>query len=438
MSSSNTIVVTTVVQDRAVAVDGFGTIMILGAGVPHVGVQSYAVSADGLVAMIADGYSLTSDPYRKVAAMAAQDVHPTTVKVFPRATSNAQEYTYTPINTTEGFVHSFELDCDGTVTDIEYTNGAAETPTTIATALDALVNAVAGVSSTDNTGSFTFSPDDDDERIYLRGLTGSTNATVEDGSADAGIAADLAAAIAADNDFYGVLASTTAATEIAALGAACATAKRIFGALSLDSDNFTTDDGVAYTLEGTTNNYTYVLPTRDSIGQGEAGLMARQFALAPGASSWAHKAINGQTADALAQGELDGARDNNALTYFYESGISHTLDGKACGGRFLDIVRGIDWLDSVIHSNMLTVMIAQEKIPYTDSGAALFETALRGALGAAETAGLLAPGWSIARGAVADQSAADKAARVFPALSWNAVLAGGIHTVNPVSGTVTL
>jgi len=438
MSTSNTIVVNTVVQDRAVAVDSFGTPLILAYHENFVGVRSYGVSVAGLTDLIADGFSTTHDVYRKVQAMLAQDVHPSTVKVATRAAANAQEYTFTPVTTTVGYVYAFTVDCDGVDTEIEYTVQTSDTVALIATALQALLDAIAGVTATDNTGSVTIEPDDPEERIYLRDLPSSTIMTVADGSADAGIAADFAAALAADPDFYGVVADTTSAAEIAALAVAVAAAGKLGGADSVDSDNYTGDDGVAYTVAQTSNYRFYVHPTYDSKGQFAAGIMARQFAQVPGSSTWAHKLVSGAVADSFSQSELDNARDNGGFVYFYESGISHTLDGKSCGGRYLDTTRGIDWLNSVIHANMLTVMISHEKINYTDSGAALFETSLRQALASAEAVGLLASGWTVTRGAVAAQSAADKAARRFPALSWDAVLAGAIHEVNPVSGTVTL
>lgn len=440
MSISNTIVVNTVVQDKAVSVASFGVPLILAytTAIPQGAGKSYACSTAGLTELVADGFSVTSDVYRKATAMLLQEVHPTTFKVFPRAAGNAQTLEFTPINVTEGYKYSFTVDCDTAETLIEYTNGAAETPTTIATALQALLDALAGVTAVDNTGSVEIDPDDLEERIYLKGLPSSSVMTVEDTSTDAGAAADFASALVADPSFYGLLTDSTSPAEISLFAVAAAAASKIYGADSLDSDNFVADDGVAYSIAQTTNNYCYVRPSRENDGQFATGIMALQFAKAPGSSNWANKAAAGAVADALLQGELDNARANGAMIYTYEDGQSFTLDGASCGGRYLDIVRGIDWLDATIHAGQRTVLLTNEKIPYTDPGAALFEVALRQALQAGENAGLLAPGWTVTRGKVSDQSQADKAARRFPALSWDAVLAGAINEVNPLEGTVTL
>lgn len=259
-----------------------------------------------------------------------------------------------------------------------------------------------------------------------------------------GVAADLAANTLVDADWYGLLLDTHSGAEITLAGAYAAANSKLFCALTSDSDNTTASSGVGYALSSATNHRAVVCATRNGAGFLDAALMGRQFSQDPGSSTWAHKILTGPVADAWTSSESStlrgngrGAIGNGCLIYVNDKGISHTYDGFAASGRHVDITRGLDWLQARIQEAILLALVSVEKVPYTEAGITLLESALAGVLSAAESATLLASGWRIERTAVEDVSAADKAARVFDGFKFFAVLQGAAQTL-AVTGDVTV
>jgi hypothetical protein len=338
-----------------------------------------------------------------------------------------------------GVVYSLDVACGETITPVSYESLITDDQNAVAIALEALIEAVAGVTSSvvEGTGDTDYvlaAGDDVAAPIYLSNV--SATLTVTDASAASGIAADLALAQADDSDWFGLLIDSNSAAEIAAAGAWCLSNEKIFGALSPEDDNFTASDGVGYTLNAALNHNTYVMPTRDMAGGAEAGLMGRQFSRTPGNTTWAHKQIAGATADGLTATEFSAARGNGCLVYVND-GVAHTYDGWACSKRYLDTTRGIAWLKARIREAVLIVLVNNEKIAFTNAGAALIEAAVAGVLSQAESNKLVAAGWSVTRPDVSTVSAANKLARIFPDMKFQGVLQGAIQKVL-VDGTLTV
>jgi hypothetical protein len=165
--------------------------------------------------------------------------------------------------------------------------------------------------------------------------------------------------------------------------------------------------------------------------------MGRQFSRTPGSSTWAHKSITGQTPDAWTATEFTSLRANGAMVYVNDQGVRHTYDGAACSGRFLDITRGIAWLKARIREAVLTQIVNVEKVPYTQVGIGLVESAIYGVLSLAESNGLLAAGWAVETPDLSTISTANKAARLLPDVKFSGTLQGAIQTVE-IDGTVVV
>ena len=104
-----------------------------------------------LVGMTDDGH-LPSDPaYLMAVALKAQKVSPKTWKVLRKALPSVQTVDLTPTITTAGEV--LRVTVNGT--EVSYTILAAATVATIVTAMTALLNAITGVTCTDNTTHMT-------------------------------------------------------------------------------------------------------------------------------------------------------------------------------------------------------------------------------------------------------------------------------------------
>lgn len=437
MSISDTVAVTVTVYDATPSAQDFGTIAVL-ATTPYVGeVKEYEPSASGLAAMVTDGFSVYDEAYLKVAAIASQNPHTArNVKILPRDTApNTQTVKIIPAYTTAGKRVLMTLEYAGTEYDVDVTIQSLDAVADILDDIATELGTISGLTITDNTTDISIALTTPGAVMFhIKDVVG---LTVDDGSADAGVATDLAAALILDSDWYGLVIDSNSGAEIAAAAAWALANDKLFGGLSIDSDNTTAEDGVAYDLQQLTNHNAFVLASRDSNGQGEAGLMGRQFSRTPGSSTWAHKAISGQIPDAWTASEFSNLRSNGALVYVNDQGVLHTYDGAAASGRFLDITRGIAWLKARIREAVLAQIVNVEKIPYTQRGIGIVESAIYGVLSLAQSNGLLASGWTVTSPELSTISTANKAARLLPDIKFSATLAGAIQTVT-VDGTVVV
>jgi hypothetical protein len=410
---------------------------------PFVGVKEYDNTADGLAAMIVDGFTVGSAAYVIAQAFAAQNPSCATFKVAARAAQNAQAYSLTPEVLTLSEPYTLTIvGTDGVSHDYSFT-------ATVATASAIVVGILADIAADPATGvtatavgelgaetHFTLSPTVAGSRFYLRSVH--RNLAVKDTSADAGIATDLATAIAIDSDFYGVVIDSTSEPEINAAAVWCEANKRMFLPTSLDSDIFgsgSTD--VASDCMTAGYNYTGVWAGRDGYMREGDGILARQFALDPGASVFHAQGLSSVIVDDLNATEIGNAQDKNANIYVPMSGISLTLGGMAASGRFLDITRDTDWLSATMQADVLTVIRNAEKVWYTDLGIAMIENAMRSRLKVAQDLGMLAPGWTVTPPVLSTIPQADKAARILRNFRFAATLAGAIQGVE-IRGTLTV
>jgi len=441
MDVSEIISVNVTVQDASVSQAGFGTIAIFsadGPGVPGSWQGTYSANPAGLAQMVTDGFGATRSTYLKASAICNQSPRVSQFKVYKRATPNVQSLTVKVTNITQNYVQKFDIGyLGGAMTTISRPNGFGETATQIATALELLIEAVTGISSNAATDTITITQETPgNDRFYVKNVK--RELVLDDPSPDAGIATDLANAAIEDPDFFAFVIDSTSAAEITAAATWAEANKRMFHALSCDSDIVATGSAdVASALKTSNLNFTTVAFTRDTRGGLDAGILGRQLSQAPGSSSWHAKTISGPAVDNLTKSESDFARGKNALTYQNVKGLSWVIDGKAASGRFLDITIGIEWLKARIAERIVFLMATLEKIPFTNAGIGLVEAEVRAQLGAAESAGLIDTGWTVTAPKASDVSPTDRANRLLPNIKFAARLQGAVHKVQ-IDGTVSV
>lgn len=425
------------VTDAAPTRAGFGTPLI---ALYH---TAWALSGNDLVReyskpgdLLDDGFTTSSPAYKIAQVIKSQQPAPKTFKVGRLRTAPTQVIHLIPTVTTEGVIYS------GTINgqNFTYTVGAAATVQVIVEAVELLVEALTGVSSTEDNTKVVVTAD---TAGAILDYTLSSNWRVLDATADGATAADLAAIAAEDNDWYGlVLANNSEA--ILTLGAAFVEAnKKIMVAQTADWD--VADAGevgdLATALKALSYQRTGVL-FHKRIGGSEwagAGWLAGRLAVDPGSDTWAHKRIAGVTVNPLSAGENSALKAKNATSYSVAYGLPVTFEGKAAGGRFLDTTRFIDWLDNDMRTAVFAVIANNPKVPYTNPGIAIIEGAVHGSLQrGVQRGGLSAdPAPRVEVPDVADVDTADKAERVLRDVSFFATLAGAIHKTI-IEGTVSV
>jgi len=129
--------------------------------------------------------------------------------------------------------------------------------------------------------------------------------------------------------------------------------------------------------------------------------------------------------------------------------LKFDIDGKRYGmipdlnfitaGEWIDVIRFRDWLKNTIQTNLATMMINRDKIPYTDPGIQVIVNNLRRSLQEGQNVGGIAPdefdangktvfGFTISYPRSQDIPANIKATRVLT-IGFQARLAGAIHQV---------
>lgn len=427
---SNFVSIAISVQTLSVGSPNFGTILICAeSAIPQGQVYTFAPNPDGLAAYVAAGGAVTDPGYLLLSAIAAQSRHVDQVKFYSRSAGGTPQYTLTVLDATEGTVYAFEINNEA----IEYEVPNGATTTTVAAALEALIEAVAGVASSATDETITIDPDGvadvaisgtDPELLELQHLHGDSNVNL-----------DLAAAAALDDDFYGVLIDSTGDTDISDAAAWVEANGKALFARTFDEDALD-GEGILNTLNAAGYHRTVLLVSGDSDVPANAALMGLEFSKDPGASYIGKKNLAGVTYDKLTSTKYDAITAKNGITYTRTLGVSFTSHGKAVSGRQFHITRNLDWLKARMQQALLQLQVSTDILIYSDEqGIAQNEMVVRAVLAEAERKQVILPGWAVQVTKKADQNPSDVNAGLLRGITWQAEAGKGIEKVF-VSGTV--
>ena len=266
------------------------------------------------------------------------------------------------------------------------------------------------------------------------------NVTLDDATADRGIAADIGAIIAADSDWYELIpADAFGGAELTLLSTAMNSAtNKAMSYASQDSD-ILTGAGIAAALTALNHTKTFGIYSAHGMDQYPGAAAAGLFlAKDPGTYMRAFKSLTGVTPSHLTTAELALVHANFMNTY---TGVSiggvTIVNGDLQRGwshgsveGFMDTYRLIDATVSEIQLRVFSALRAADKIPMTDQGLSVIKGSV---LEAVKSFGPLAyvPGSEVCNVPLASTiSAIDRAARTVPSVSAGAQLAGGINRVN--------
>ena len=430
---SVTITATTTTPSRA----GFGTPLIaafFSTTIFAERVRSYS----SISAMVDDGFLATDPVVRAATAMFSQDPRPELVKIGRRDNAHSQSIRLTPNDTTEGLVVTVTVTDQANIdTVVSRTNGAAETPTTIATALQPLLDAISGVTATDNTGSVSMDVDTPGELFDYSALTG---LAVLDETADPGIAADLTAIDSEDSDWYGLALDSNSKAEISGAASTIEALTKIFLANTADDEVLQDTAGnIMETLEAAAFSRTGVIWNEAVLSYAASAWLGNGLPTDPGSITWSLKTLAGITVDDLTDTEIGNIESNNGNYYTSVASVNITRNGTMANGEFIDIQRTVDALEARIQEDIFSILVNVGKLPYTDASVNQVVAAIRGALRDFQDTGALNPEVDVTVTApkVADISSADRANRLLPDVEFTAQLGGAIHTVE-VQGTLTI
>lgn len=248
----------------------------------------------------------------------------------------------------------------------------------------------------------------------------------------------LVAVAAENNAWYGLIAATRTLADQQMVADWTEANNKLF--VTATDSKAATADMLEYasvnTLDRTAVIYHSTADLTADDDWADAAWLGKMFPKDPGTANWAFKSLATVAADDLSGAEQATIEGVNGNYYISVAGISVTRLGTVGSGEYLDIIRGIDWLEARIQQEVFGDLQRNDKVAFTDAGVQVVLSALRSVLQEAQDAGLLAS-YTATAPEVADVSVTDKGNRLLPDVNFTGVLAGAINVVE-INGTVSL
>jgi hypothetical protein len=285
-----------------------------------------------------------------------------------------------------------------------------------------------------------------------------------DNTADPGIAADIAAFIAANSGaWYALLLDSNSSAEIqAAMAALEATGTGGKVGFFNNSDYGNTVVATSTDVFSKTQLAAY---QRSFLQQNNQALLCyagaatcgQGLAMNPGSYTLGYKTLPGVPADsdttlteaqALAlntmTASVPGTGGKNGNYYKRQAGLNWLWPGVTPGGRFFDLTIGIDWLIVNMQADVATVLSGLPKDPFTDFGIGKLGDAVdkRLRIGSSASFGLILPDGQdplrpikVTVPTAASLSSTNRTNRSVPGIGYSAGLGGAIQTA-VITGTL--
>jgi hypothetical protein len=397
-------------------------------------------TATALDQLITDGIPATDPIYRGVASMvSAPTGKPDKIVVGKQNGTFTQAGEIQVIGTPyTGQVYSFVVrNPSGVPTTISHTVTIGQTTTDIATALNALLTAVSGITSTSATDTISWDSDSDNvmwtfesmNKLQFQFLDATPAPT------DITLATDLAAVRGANRLWYMFTwAGPTSAAINLANGNWAESYELMYLGTSYNNDEEDPASTVSasYLCEAANLFRTAILFSGDQTKNLAAAVIGKMLPYDPGSATFNFKTVS-VTADSVSGNAETAFEQNNCMYYAaLEGGFDWVLNTKTSGGEWVDVIVFRDWLFARIREAVATLLGNAPKIPYTRGGEEMIAKEMRSVLRLGVTRGGLddteeAP--AVTYPEIADILQADRIDRILPDIAFSGRLAGAIHAI---------
>lgn len=168
----------------------------------------------------------------------------------------------------------------------------------------------------------------------------------------------------------------------------------------------------------------------------ETAWFGRMLPLDPGTANWAWKTLSGIATDSFTSGEISALRNKRCNYYDSVAGNSITYAGTTAEpGMYLDIVRGIDWIQQRMQEDYVSYQGSVDRIPYIGGGEIVESQVIRRRLDVAVDRGVIKDDYDVTVPPWFEQDPTDRAERHYPGITFKATYVGAINSVE-VRGTV--
>jgi hypothetical protein len=445
MSLDNVMSMTVTVEDKTVSQPNFGTPLLFGYTTAwlDVLVKEYAAAGD----MLTDGFLTTDALYQAALIVKSQSPCPDTFMIGRRITALTQTITVTPVINTVGFKYIGTV--GGKAFSYTVTSGSGTMLTNIAIGIADAINALTvGVTATP-VGTLVTIVNGTAGAVcdFNFGTTGAgANGTlvVTDVTTDSTTDAELPNIYADNPNWYGLLViDSQSQATILRQASWTESVRRQSVAQTADTACLVSETTTDTMSELMDSSYLRTLCIyHRAIGGKEwlaAGWLAGALTTTPGSATMAFKAVAGVQFDVLQPSEEASIFAKNGNDYT-NVGLPITYQGQSPGAQYGDITRFLDWTYATMRNDVLILLANNPKVPYTDTGADMVKSVIAGVIKQGQDAGGFAttPAATVTAPAVATVDPSLRAARILPDITWTATLAGAIHSLNPVTGIVSV
>lgn len=236
-------------------------------------------------------------------------------------------------------------------------------------------------------------------------------------------------------DFYSLVSTVRTEQELTELSTWVNSNKKLYLAQAVDSlaindavslaETLSSERVALYLHDGTTN---------DELAGATVGKCAPKEV---GSLTWALQTLNGVSKVGYSSGEIATLLAGFVNTYAEILGTSVTYKGNTTSGSKIDITRSKDWLDARITENVTRLLIASDKIPYTDNGISQVTASISEVLEQAIRQGIIEDKYTIDAPLKSQIPANDIANRVLQGIYVTVKLTGAIESVT-INVRVTL
>jgi hypothetical protein len=437
MSDLDSIVSVNITADsKTVSRTGFGTVLCL----CHHDAWAENYRLYSSLAEVADDFSSHETAYRMAAAAFAQDPAPTTVVVGRMGGTPAFTRVVTVTSNTEGDIVKLSViaPTTGAVTDISYTIPAAQSLTQVAAAVELLIEAVPGISSSASVADITVTAASALHNVFIYGLQ---NCTVEETTADAGYDTALADLSEEYDDWYFVTIDSGSEANIAAVATwvsdYASTSKKLFFACSDSSGERAGTGSIGSDLVTAANGRTVLFWSSYPHQFPQVRWAVVGGVQDPGSITYKYKTLVGASVDALTTTQKSNLSTDNWNFLQSLRSVSWAGEGKVADGEWIDIVHGIDAVEARIQEAVYGLFVNAPKVPHTQKGYDSIANAVLGVLktfeGTPDQPGLLVAGSSrVILPAASTITANDRSTRQLRNVRFSADLEGAIHSASLV------
>jgi hypothetical protein len=384
--------------------------------------------------MVTDGFTLRSAAYRMAQAALSQTPRPSELVIgrLPSAHTHTLELTITSAVQGQHIKFKVQRPTDGTVVEVDYTILPAASTTSVAVAVEAIIEAIAGINSAPSAAVITVTPATPGDMLYFYDFE---NCTIKDVTADAGYDTALTAletATPPEASWYTINIDVASEANIDDVAAWAQARVKAFFPQVIDHASANGTDTIGSGLA--TLGYTRTVPIWHPHLHEYAACawVGRCLPQDAGSITWALKTLAGVSAVAITSNQQTNLKAASLNYYIALKGLKLVSGpnggGTTSEGEFFDIIHGTDWFTEELQTEVLAYLVSQEKVPYTDASGDILEQLAITVGDRGVDRNLFVAGTIAAEAPeVADISDIQKGTREFGDISFSATLAGAIH-----------